>query len=368
MVYSDRMIVHRVLALVGLAACGGTYGGSRPTTTPQNELPRDGIAAAGLPYTILDARTGHQVDPAEFWKKMASERAVCVGEEHPNPHHHWVQLEMVRQMERAKTTHLELGMEMVQRPFQGVLDDYAAGKIDAAALRSRAGWEDRWGYDYNLYGPTIDEMVHAHGGLLALNASRELTKKISHHGLESLTAEEKAQVPELDLKNAAHRAWFQALMEDMGGASAHSAKPTAGAGSGSDADKKEEEPPPAENPHEDPHKGMPNDEAHQMPSAERIYTVQVVWDETMADTSAKWLQANPQGHLVIMAGNGHCHDSGIVGRMKRRGVQDVVSIRPVIDDGGSVAELLAKPMNDYLVVLQMSPEMKKKEAASGAPF
>ena len=69
-----------------------------------------------------------------------------------------------------------------------------------------------------------------------------------------------------------------------------------------------------------------------MPSADRIYTVQVIWDETMADTAAKWLAAQPDGHLVILAGNGHCHDSAIVGRIKRRGIADVVSVRTVIDD------------------------------------
>ena len=70
-----------------------------------------------------------------------------------------------------------------------------------------------------------------------------------------------------------------------------------------------------------------------MPSAEQIYTVQVIWDETMADTSAKWLSAHAGGHLVILAGNGHCHDSAIVGRLKRRGVTDAVSVRVVVDDG-----------------------------------
>jgi hypothetical protein len=55
---------------------------------------------------------------------------------------------------------------------------------------------------------------------------------------------------------------------------------------------------------------------------------------------------------VILAGTGHCHDSAIVHRLARRGVTGVVSVRTVIDDGkGGVAEALAKPMNDFLVVL-----------------
>ena len=84
----------------------------------------------------------------------------------------------------------------------------------------------------------------------------------------------------------------------------------------------------------------------------------------MADTSAKWLTANPTGHLVILAGNGHCHDTAIVNRIKRRGVSDVVSLRPVIDTGeGEVAELLAKPMTDYVIVLQMPPGVKRADVA-----
>ena len=40
-----------------------------------------------------------------------------------------------------------------------------------------------------------------------------------------------------------------------------------------------------------------------------------------------WLAANPGGHLVLLAGNGHCHDSAIINRMKRRGVTDAISVR-----------------------------------------
>jgi uncharacterized iron-regulated protein len=242
-----------------------------------------------------------------------------------------VQLHAVRKLIAAlgKDDALALGLEMIQRPFQGVLDDYAAKRIDAEALKSRTGWEERWGYDFGFYGPTLDAAVGAGAKLLALNASRELTKKISRQGLESLTPDERAQVPELKLDDVRHRAWFDGLMSEMGGAHAH-------------GQPKKDEP-------ADP----PADKKPEMPSAERIYTVQVLWDETMADGGARWLAANPRGRLIILAGNGHCHDSAVVGRLKRRGMADVLSVRPVIDLEGNVAEVLAKPMNDYVVVLQM---------------
>jgi uncharacterized iron-regulated protein len=328
-------------ALCGLAlvvlGCGGRYGGT-PLSRPTG--PKAGIEAAALPYEVVDARTSHQVEPAAFWSRVAQARAVCVGEDHNNPHHHWFQLEVVKRIAKAMAPgdKLALGMEMVQRPFQGVLDDYAAKRIDAAALRSRTGWEERWGFDFDFYGPTIDAAVAAGAHLIALNAPKELTKKVSHKGLEALTPEERAQVPELRLDDAAHRAWFDALMEEMGGTSAHA------------TNKGGDQPPDPDS------KPMP-----EMPSADRIYTVQVIWDESMAEGAAKWLAATPNGHIVILAGNGHCHDSAIVNRIKRRGIADVISLRAVVDDGqGGVAEVLAKPINDFVVVLRFPAGTKPK--------
>jgi uncharacterized iron-regulated protein len=320
----------RSLAIVALGACGGTYGGQLPA---HPEATTAGLERAALPYGVVDARTGHAVDTNAFWTKLAAARAVCVGEEHSNPHHHWVELEVAKHV-LPGWQHGALGLEMIQRPFQGVLDDFAAKRIDEAALRTRVGWEDRWGYDFAFYGPTMQVAIGAHAALLALDASTELTKQVAHHGLQSLSADDRAQLPELDLENAAHRAWFDALMEDMGGSEAHShAAASAGSDSGSDSDQA----------------------AERMPSADDIYAVQVIWDETMADTAAKWLAAHPDGHILILAGNGHCHDSAIVGRLKRRGVADVVSVRTVGDD---VADALAKPMNDFLVVLQIPHDAK----------
>ena len=327
----------RLICVAILSAC---IGGKGPAT------PAQGLDRAALPFHVLD-RTGHQLDEKTFWDQLAAQRAVCVGEEHNNPHHHWVQLDVVRHL-APRWPVLALGMEMIQRPFQGVLDDFAAKKITDDEMRSRVGWEDRWGYDYSFYGPTIHAALDAHAALLALNAAKELTKKVVHHGLDSLTPDEKTQVPQLDLDDKAHRAWFDALMEDMGGSEAHSHAPA------------------PTDPKPSPQHGDEGSDAEpQMPSADRIYTVQVIWDETMADTAATWLKAHPDGHLVILAGGGHCHDSAIVNRIKRRGIPQVVSVRSVIDDKeGSVGDALAKPINDYFVVLEMPPGVERAQGSA----
>jgi uncharacterized iron-regulated protein len=89
------------------------------------------------------------------------------------------------------------------------------------------------------------------------------------------------------------------------------------------------------------------------PSADRVYTVQVIWDETMAEGAATWV-ADDDRAMVLLAGNGHCHDSAIVRRVQRRGVTPAISVRPIIDDGeGNVAEAIQEKQNDYLFVMSM---------------
>lgn len=325
-------------------ACGGAYrGGAGPGAAsagagPGAAMGPRGIEAAALPYAIVDARTGRHVDTAEFWGKLAAARVVCVGEEHTNPHTHWAQLEVVSRLTPAGPyPHLALAMEMFERPFQGVLDDYALNRIDEAALLSRSGWEERWGYDFAFYRPILARMVKAGARLVALNPAKELRKRISRQGLESLSGEERAQLPELKLDDAEHRAWFDGVMAEMSGDNPHS--PHAA-------------PPPEENsaaPSPSPHGATPT-----MPSADRIYTVQVLWDESMADGTARWVRGDAARRAVVIAGNGHCHDTAVINRIKRRGVSDVISVRPIVDDGeGNVAAALARPMNDYLFVMTM---------------
>lgn len=330
------------------AACGGAYRGG-----PANPSMGGGgsVEAAALPYTILDGRTGRQLDPAEFWSKISAARVVCVGEEHTNAHDHWAQLEVVSKLTPAGPyPQLALAMEMFERPFQGVLDDYASARIDEAALLSRSGWEERWGYDFAMYRPILARMVKSGGHLVALNPATELRKRISRQGLESLPEQDRAALPELNLDDAEHRAWFDGVMAEMGGDphSPHGGAPDASAAPESGEASASGEAPGTAAP-ASPHGAMPA-----MPSADRIYMIQVLWDESMADGAVRWVRSDPSRRAVVIAGNGHCHDSAVVGRVKRRGVAEVISVRPIADNGeGKVAAALARPMNDYLFVMTM---------------
>ncbi len=336
------------------AACGGRY----PAAAGGPGAPR-GVAAAALPYAIVDGRTGQAVTPEAFWAAVGAARVVCVGEDHPNPHHHWAQLEVVDKVSASRTSGLAVGLEMVARPFQAVLDDFAAGRIDEPAMLSRVGWADRWGYDWALYQPILALAKARGAAIVGLNAPRELTKKIVRQGLASLTDEERAQMPELVLDDPDHRAWFDGVMAGMGGAhghgQSHAAEPATEAGTetatgtetGTEAATEAEPADGAALPAGHPPVGMP--------SADDVYAVQVTWDETMADGAATWARGDGR-QMIVLAGNGHCHDSAIVRRVARRGVSPAVSVRPIIDDGeGNVAAAILDKRNDYLFVMTMPP-------------
>ena len=55
--------------------------------------------------------------------------------------------------------------------------------------------------------------------------------------------------------------------------------------------------------------------------------------------------------MVIFAGTAHCHPAAVPGRILRRGMKPVLSVQPVLDGGGRVAEALADPESDVLFVM-----------------
>ena len=85
---------------------------------------------------------------------------------------------------------------MFQRPFQGVLDDYTAGRISEKEFLKKSEYFKRWVFDYNLYKPILDFAREEKIPLVALNIRREIVAKVSKSGLDSLSDEEKKEIPQ----------------------------------------------------------------------------------------------------------------------------------------------------------------------------
>lgn len=245
---------------------------------------------------------------ADIIKGVSSKKIIYVGEYHDRYSHHGVQLEVIKRL-YAEDHKIAVGMEMFQRPFQDALDDYISGAITERRFLKSSEYFKRWGFDYNLYKPILDFCRERRIPVVALNVAREITEKISKSGLDSLTEQEKREIPsELDLSDEEYRQRLKEVFADHAG-----------------SDDK---------------------------SFDYFYQAQVVWDETMALSIDEFMKKNPGYRMVVIAGIGHvAHGSGIPRRAYRRNMLDYAII--LID--GEVEKGIA----DYIVF----PE-KKEGAAS----
>jgi uncharacterized iron-regulated protein len=282
----------RVLAASLALACASSAPppATAPSAAPEPPppLPRDVVARAARPLAAWAA--GDQLDEAELWRRLGATRAVCFGERHDNPGDHYAELralENASEQAQRDGTPLGVGFEMFQRPFQSALSSYAQGRSSEDDLLRDSEYQKRWGFDYSLYRPLLERVRAAGLAAIALNAPKELSRRVAREGLDGLDAESRAGLPELVLDDAEHRAYFDRAMGDH--------PMPAGA-----------------------------------PKADDMYAAQVLWDETMAESAASWLEGQPEGaRVLVFAGGGHCHRHAIPARFTRRTGEAMLSVLPL---------------------------------------
>ncbi len=257
-----------------------------PRAKPKPVPPPDDIVErSALPLRGLRLADNTSLDRRRLFDELSRYDAVCVGEAHDDPHHHFAELVTLEELER-RARHsgeaLGVGLEMFQAPYQRYLDAFSRGRLDEADLLEKSEYEERWGFPFVYYRPLLETARSAGLPVLALNARRELTREIAQRGL-ALPPEFERELPALELYDAHHRALFDELMA-----------------------------------------GHPKGHG----SPDHLYAAQVVWDETMAARASEFLVGfRPVRKLLIIAGAAHCADPAIPERIERRTGLKVASVR-----------------------------------------
>lgn len=213
-------------------------------------------------------------------EELVKADVVYLGETHSNPDDHQAQFEILQALHQQNPK-IAIAMEMFQRPYQDILDQYLAGTITEAQLVEQTEYKQRWGFPWEYYAPLV-RFAKAHQlPILALNTPTEVTRQVARHGLESLTLEQQQHIPplsEIYTDNTEYRQMIQDVYEQH---------------------------------HQGGHGNSIN--------FERFFTAQVLWDETMAEGIAEFLNANPDYQVVVIAGRGHIvYGYGIPSRVERR--------------------------------------------------
>jgi hypothetical protein len=167
-------------------------------------------------------------------------------------------------------------MEMFSRSQQAALDRWIAGKLDEKAFLKESRWYGNWNIDFAYYRDLLNFARDRHIPVIALNADKILVEHLRGKSLGQLSSEELARLPKLDMADPYQHAMVVAYFGD------HT------------------------------HGGM---------LLEGFLRVQTLWDETMAESVARYMvsPAGKEKHLLVIAGGNHVSSGfGIPRRAFRR--------------------------------------------------
>jgi hypothetical protein len=127
----------------------------------------------------------------ETWRsRAAAADVVLIGEHHDSTRDHDLQVEILQQLAlegRRDGRRLSVGVEMVQKRFQPVLDAYVAGRLDERGLYDGVEWATRWTWPFERYKPVFQFCQEQRIPLVALNTDGEVLSKVERGGLEALS-------------------------------------------------------------------------------------------------------------------------------------------------------------------------------------
>lgn len=244
---------------------------------------------------VIHVETGEALPFDQFIDQLASRDLVFAGEVHDNPEHHLIQVQILQAL-IARHGALTVAMEFFQKPQQAIIDHYMEGKSTELEFLKEVDWKKQWSFDYSFYRPLMLAVKENGGKILAINAPRDIVKKVARSGLNALEPDERSLLPEtIDLDNEKHRAYIQDVFKD------------------------------------DAH-GILN-------NFEFFYEAQCVWEDTMAANIAEVLEGADET-LLVLTGNGHIINKfGIPDRTTARIPADMATVLLTpIEEGFTIAK------------------------------
>lgn len=257
---TPRSCLVRFLALLGLAALAACApAGPQLIGNPQNPYPLPAPPRVG---DIVHLPTGIPVSMNQLLDIAADARIVYFGETHDNPASHRLEVKLLDGLDRRHPGGMALGLEMFSRSQQPVLDRWVAGELTEKEFLKQSHWFTQWNMNFAYYRELLNLARDRHIPVIALNAEKSLVRTITTKAPAELTPEQQAQLPEMDMDDPYQRAQTLAIL---------------------------------------------GDHSHGKLAAEGFLRAQTLWDETMAESVARYL-ASPQGEnrrLLVCAGGNH---------------------------------------------------------------
>jgi len=135
-------------------------------------------------YTIFDSK-GNVASYSDLVNRSAATDVVFFGELHDNPIAHWLELELAKDLFRAKNGSLIMGAEMFEADNQLILDEYMSGLISMKRFEDEAKLCNNYQTDYK---PLVEFAKESGVRFVATNIPRRYASAVAGGGFEVLNS------------------------------------------------------------------------------------------------------------------------------------------------------------------------------------
>lgn len=160
--------------------------------------------------------------PGDWWQRgevtpassvitqAAAQDVVLIGERHDQMAYHRFELQTLAGL-AAHRDDMVIGLEMLPRSAQPVLDAWVAGDLSEDELLSQSRWDEVWGYDPAMYLPILHFARMNRIPLVALNIAPELRRRLADDGFDAVPAAERHGIAPPAAPRKAYRERLRAI-------------------------------------------------------------------------------------------------------------------------------------------------------------
>ncbi|ANC92147.1 PDZ domain-containing protein [Azospirillum humicireducens] len=146
-----------------------------------------------VPPGVWADGTGTALEPVPLLRRLADAPVVLLGEQHDKADHHRWQLHTLAGL-HALNPDLAIGLEMLPRRLQPVLDRWVAGELTESEFLKETDWRTVWGFDPGFYLPILQFARLYRLPVVALNVERSLISRTARNGWAAIPQAEREGV------------------------------------------------------------------------------------------------------------------------------------------------------------------------------
>jgi uncharacterized iron-regulated protein len=343
-----RLVVLKTIAAAALLLCvlPATAQDSSPSLGDPLYVPGE--------YRIFTS-DGQPASMDDVAAAMANVQVVFVGETHDDPTGHMMELKILEQAYNvaSPTRGVALSLEFFQADVQNIVNEYLADDISENAFLADARPWPRYKTDYR---PSVEFAKENQFPVIAANAPRRYTNRVSRMGRESLNELSdyaKSFLPPLpygEPSKAYRDQWVQTMMSVMEQETMICGKPIAVEPATESDDAAAAHTPPAGN-----HGDMGN-----------ILHSQALWDASMAYRIGEHLASAPNSLVVHMVGSFHvARGTGTPEHLEtyRPGTKSIIIMMRAVSDVDTFEAAPSGVWGDFVIQTDESKTLESIECA-----